>query len=72
MLELREKSFRARHQAFRSSGYASPEQCLAISGDTGTLLCDYSAHELNVNVGDEITVYKAINGWAWSKNSRDE
>jgi len=49
-----------------------PKQCLSISSDTGTALCDYSANELNVKIGDEIIVYKLLNGWAWSQNSKGE
>jgi hypothetical protein len=32
-------------------------------------LCDYSANELNVKIGDEISIHKYENGWAWSANS---
>ena len=49
-----------------------PKQYLKVSGKTGTALCDYTANELNVKVGDEITIYKFANGWAWAKSSKDE
>ena len=49
-----------------------PKQYLKISGNTGIILRDYSAKELDVKIGDEITVYRFQNGWAWSKNSGGE
>jgi len=49
-----------------------PEQYINIISDTGIVVCNYSANELSVKVGDEITVYKKQNGWAWSKNSVGE
>ncbi len=45
-----------------------PKQYMEITGNTGIVLCDYSANELTVKVGEEITVYKMENGWVWSKN----
>jgi len=49
-----------------------PKQYLKISGNTSIILRDYSAKELDVKIGDEITVYRFQNGWAWSKNSTGE
>ncbi len=42
-----------------------PEQLLSITGNTGTAQTDYSAKELSVLVGDELVVYRKLNGWAW-------
>ena len=47
----------------------APKQYLTISDDTGIALRDYSGNELNVRVGEEIIVYKTLNGWAWARNS---
>ena len=49
-----------------------PKQYLRISGCAGHALFGYSTNELNVKIGDEITVYEFVNGWAWSKNSMGE
>jgi len=55
----------------RKKGWV-PKQYLKISGNTSIILRDYSAKELDVKIGDEITVYRFQNGWAWSKNSTGE
>jgi hypothetical protein len=49
-----------------------PEQYLNISGQVGTILCDYSGNELDVDLDEQISVYKIVNGWAWAKNSAGE
>ena len=43
-----------------------PKQFLDISGDSAVTLRDYDATELNVNVGEHITVLELENGWAWA------
>jgi len=49
-----------------------PKQYLKLQGNSAISLCDYSANELNVKIGDEISIYKFENGWAWSTNSVGE
>jgi hypothetical protein len=46
-----------------------PEQYLAVSGVSGTALCDYSARELTVAPGDGIMVHNILNGWAWAQDA---
>ena len=49
-----------------------PKQILKIKNDSGTVLEDYSANELNIKVDEEVEVIKILNGWAWSRNSKNE
>ncbi|MGB9442593.1 MAG: SH3 domain-containing protein [Desulfobacterales bacterium] len=49
-----------------------PKQYLKLQGNSAIALCDYSANELNVKIGDEISIHKCENGWAWSANSVGE
>ena len=49
-----------------------PKQILKIDKNLARVLEDYSANELNINVGEEIEVIKILNGWTWSKNFNDE
>ncbi len=49
-----------------------PNSYLEIYGVNGKALFDYSAVELTVRVGDELTVLKEVNGWFWCTNSQGE
>jgi hypothetical protein len=42
-----------------------PEQLLRREGQEAVLLRDYTARELSVRAGAEVTVGEAINGWVW-------
>jgi multidrug efflux pump len=46
-----------------------PQQWLRIEGSRGTLLQDYNATELNLEVGDELLVTQVLNGWYWARTS---
>jgi multidrug efflux pump len=46
-----------------------PQQWLRIEGNRGTLLRDYDATELSLEVGDELSVTQALNGWYWARNA---
>jgi hypothetical protein len=50
------------------SGWA-PESWIRIGSDTAILLRDYSAAELDVNIGDELTVDFEESGWLWCATS---
>jgi len=49
-----------------------PKQILKIEKDTAVVLEDYSANELNINIDEEVEIIKTINGWAWSRKSKNE
>jgi Variant SH3 domain len=42
-----------------------PEQLLRREGQEGLMLRDYTAKELSVRPGAEVTVGEAMNGWVW-------
>lgn len=42
-----------------------PEDYLSVSGDIAVANCDYSAAELNANLGELITVEIEAGGWFW-------
>lgn len=48
-----------------------PRQWLRIEGNRGTLLRDYDATELNLEVGDELLVTRVLNGWYWARKTDD-
>jgi len=48
-----------------------PKSYLEIKGEIGTVLYDYSAVELTVRVGEQLTIIKEAEGWYWCTNSRD-
>jgi hypothetical protein len=63
----------------KSSGQGGwvPEQLIDIfESDSnlqqGVVKEDYSARELNVNIGDKVVKIKSINGWTWVKNLNTE
>jgi hypothetical protein len=49
-----------------------PKQILKMEQSTAIVLENYSANELNIKTDEEVEVIKILNGWGWSKNSRDE
>lgn len=44
-----------------------PEQIIQIQAERGVILEDYTAKELDVSVGEQIEIYKELNGWVWVK-----
>ena len=56
------------------NGLASwvPENYLHIRQETGTLLCDYDATELSVNLDDRLTIIKHEAGWYWCKDTNEQ
>ncbi|MED4173890.1 SH3 domain-containing protein [Halalkalibacterium halodurans] len=44
-----------------------PKQLLAIEGSKGVALDDYTATELNVDVGEIVVKLKELNGWIWCR-----
>lgn len=57
----------------RGDGGWVPVQLIDCSedGSRGTVLEDYSARELNVDPGEEITKIKTLNGWTWVRRTSD-
>ena len=45
-----------------------PEDYLSLSGDKAVANCDYSAAELNADLGELITVEIEAGGWFWCRN----
>jgi hypothetical protein len=43
-----------------------PEQLLRREGQEGFMLRDYTARELSVRRGAEVTVGEAMSGWVWA------
>ena len=41
-------------------------------GNIGVALSDYTARELDVNVGDVLVASKSMNGWMWCKRLSDD
>ena len=41
-----------------------------ISDNRGVILDNYSAKELDVDVGDRIYILKELNGWFWVRHSK--
>lgn len=48
-----------------------PEQLLQRDGELGVLTADYTAKELNVDIGDEVVSSKELNGWMWCEKLGD-
>lgn len=44
-----------------------PEQLIERRENHGLVLEDYSANELNVDVGETLEAIKEMNGWVWCK-----
>jgi SH3-like domain-containing protein len=42
-----------------------PEQLLQSEGQEAILLRDYTARELEVRIGTDMTVNEALSGWVW-------
>lgn len=57
----------------RGHGGWVPVQLIDCTEDEmrGTVLEDYSARELNVDPGEEITKIKTLNGWTWVRRMSD-
>ncbi len=49
-----------------------PQQYLKIEGNRGILNRDYDAKELSIEVGEILTVFEIINGFAIAENSHGE
>jgi hypothetical protein len=49
-----------------------PERWLRIEGESGVLLCDYTAAELPLMPGDEVSGELVLNGWLWAMNTAGE
>lgn len=43
-----------------------PERLIEAQGAAGTALRDYTAQELDVQVGDEVTLHELESGWYWA------
>jgi hypothetical protein len=56
----------------RGKGGWVPQTYIAQQGKTATLLCDYSAHELEAQTGTMVTVERAESGWYWCQNQQGE
>jgi SH3-like domain-containing protein len=54
-----------------NAGWA-PESLLEIDGETALTKSDYTARELNTQVGDALDVVRELTGWLWVRNERDE
>lgn len=46
-----------------------PEQILRFKGDFAVALEDYTAKELNAEVGEPLKVLRELNGWFWARKS---
>ncbi len=54
-------------------GWVAERFLATNSGDTiGTMLQDYNATELMVNVGETLTVQSEESGWLWCANERGQ
>lgn len=47
-----------------------PIEALAIEGERGRALHDYTARELDVDVGERVTIARELAGWAWVLSER--
>lgn len=45
-----------------------PDSYIKKDGSNCTVLCDYEATELTVNIGEELIVEKEESGWLWCIN----
>lgn len=46
-----------------------PESWLRVEGESGVLLCHYTAAELPLEPGDVISGELVLNGWLWAINT---
>jgi hypothetical protein len=46
-----------------------PEQMIQAQGNTGLILADYTARELDVGVGQEVLGFRKLNGWVWCEKA---
>ena len=49
-----------------------PESWLRVEGERGVLLRDYTAAELPLTPGDEVSGELVLNGWLWAMNAAGE
>lgn len=49
----------------------TPIQIIHIEENSGTVLEDYSAYELEVNQNDIVEGYNELNGWIWCRNEHN-
>ena len=42
-----------------------PEQIIQMNDGNGMILEDYTAEELNVDIGERVAGFKELNGWIW-------
>ena len=49
-----------------------PEQLLSIENEIGIILEDYTAKELNVEMGEVVKGIKELNGWLWCVKITDK
>ncbi len=47
----------------------APEQIIRGSGDTGLVLDDYIARELDADIGEEVVGLTELNGWIWCEKA---
>lgn len=57
--------------ADRQEGWVPAQIIEWIDAGNGRAVEDYTARELNINEGDELTVSKAMNGWVWCCRASD-
>lgn len=50
-----------------NQGWA-PKQYIKTTDNCSTALTDYTATELDINMGEELELVEQLNGWAWVKN----
>ncbi len=50
----------------------APLKYIDISGDAPTAKRDYSARELDTEVGDVVELLETLNGWVWVRDYRRE
>ncbi|HAY35333.1 MAG TPA: hypothetical protein PK536_12875 [Ignavibacteria bacterium] len=57
----------------KGKGWA-PVQIFEFSPDRtiGKVLENYTAQELDADVGDEVIIKKSLNGWSWAENLRSK
>ena len=49
-----------------------PESWLRVEGESSVLLRDYTAAELPLTSGDEVSGELVLNGWLWAMNAAGE
>lgn len=49
-----------------------PDSYVKVDGEQAEFLRDYDATELNVDVGEELTLLYEVNGWFWCQKTSGE